>query len=88
MNAHAEPKVSVEKPLELWRQDPTDADLWHHESKLIVNTAALIERGSYVDLLLVCGTTEETRNAVLEAVALTDTETAFVKAREQATKGL
>lgn len=35
------------KKREVWVQDPVDSDLWHHESGLIVNTAALEERSAY-----------------------------------------
>jgi hypothetical protein len=39
------------KEREIWYQDPVDNDLWHHESGLIVNTAALEERQAYYTII-------------------------------------
>lgn len=36
---------------EIWYQDSQDADLWHGEQGLIVNTAALNERETYYKVL-------------------------------------
>lgn len=39
------------KPVETWLQDDQDPDLWHHACGLIVNSAALDERGTYYRLV-------------------------------------
>lgn len=41
------------KPVETWRQDDSDPDLWHHASGIIVNTAALEERTFYYRVIRV-----------------------------------
>ena len=35
------------KPVEVWRRIDDESDLWHNESGIIVNTAALDERGRF-----------------------------------------
>jgi len=43
---------SVLSKTELWRRDPKDKDLWHGESGLILNTAALQERKAYYNVVI------------------------------------
>ena len=38
---------------EIWRQDVLDADLWHGNKGVIVNSAALQEREVYFEILKV-----------------------------------
>jgi hypothetical protein len=35
------------KQVEVWRQDESDPDLWHHANGLMINSAALVEREAY-----------------------------------------
>ena len=35
------------KPAEIWRQDESDPEMWHHASGIIVNTPALEERARF-----------------------------------------
>ena len=46
----------VSKPTEVWRQDADEPDLWHGDSGVIVNSAALREREAYFDLTRVSAT--------------------------------
>ena len=39
------------KPTELWRQLPDEPDLWHGENGVILNSAALLEREFYFDIV-------------------------------------
>ena len=45
------PQLETLRPLELWKQDVTDTDLWHHAGGLIVNKAALDERQGYFNIV-------------------------------------
>ena len=38
---------------ELWQQDYQDQDLWHNEQGIMINTAALVEREAYFDIIRV-----------------------------------
>lgn len=40
-------------PTETWYQDARDADLWHGDYGLIVNTAALDQRAVYFEVIRV-----------------------------------
>gem|GEM_PF-4060356 len=44
------------KPLEVWRQDSGDPELWHHANGLIINTAALVERETYFNIVRIRAT--------------------------------
>lgn len=50
--AQSDPKP-LPKPLEAWRQDEHDSDLWHGKNGTIINTAALIEREFFFDVVRV-----------------------------------
>lgn len=41
------------RPTEVWYQDTDSPDLWHGDNGVIVNTAALDERGFYFNVLRV-----------------------------------
>lgn len=41
------------KPSEVWYQDNDSLDLWHGDNGVIINTAALDERGFYYNILRV-----------------------------------
>jgi len=41
------------RPSEVWYQDADSPDLWHGDNGVIVNTAALEERGFYFNVLRV-----------------------------------
>jgi hypothetical protein len=45
------PQLETLRPLELWKQDAGNTDLWHHAGGLIVNTAALDERQEYFNIV-------------------------------------
>lgn len=45
------------KPVETWRQLPSDPDLWHHHNGVIVNSAALAEREYFYTVIRI-GLTE------------------------------
>jgi hypothetical protein len=47
------PHVDRLRPIETWRQDPSDLDLWHHQQGLIVNSEALSERETFYRVLRV-----------------------------------
>lgn len=47
------PTVAALRPIETWRQDPSDLDLWHHQHGLIVNSAALAEREAFYRVIRV-----------------------------------
>ncbi len=50
-----EEQSSTLRPVEIWRQDPSDPELWHGREGLIVNTAALLEREYYFSIIRVSG---------------------------------
>lgn len=43
--------TKLNKTIEIWRQDNETQDLWHNENNLIINTAALLERESYFEIV-------------------------------------
>lgn len=45
------PNAPHRKPIETWRRDALEPDLWYASNGVIVNTAALIEREFYVDVV-------------------------------------
>lgn len=45
------PGVMAFRPLEVWRQDPQDDDLWHGDNGVIVNGAALRQREAFFDVV-------------------------------------
>ena len=45
------PTTPHRKPIETWRRDTLEPDLWHAADGVIVNTAALVEREFYVDVV-------------------------------------
>ncbi len=46
-------RLEQAKPLEVWRQDASDPDLWHHANGLIVNASALEERAKFYSVVRV-----------------------------------
>ncbi|MCA9837309.1 MAG: hypothetical protein KC422_10340 [Trueperaceae bacterium] len=54
--AHYFRRLSLERndqrlKTETWYQDPQDADLWHGEHGLMVNSSALLERETYYKII-------------------------------------
>jgi hypothetical protein len=39
------------RSIEIWRQDPDNADLWHAAHGVIINTSALNEREAYFEIV-------------------------------------
>ncbi|UCH25420.1 MAG: hypothetical protein JSV66_16040 [Trueperaceae bacterium] len=55
------PRFETLRPLELWKQDATDTDLWHHPAGLIVNTAALDQREDYFNIVRIHARVQHTK---------------------------
>ncbi len=43
--------TNLNKKIEIWRQDNETQDLWHGENNLIINTSALNERETYLEIM-------------------------------------
>jgi len=39
------------KHIEIWRQDNASQDLWHGDNNVMINTAALLEREAYFEVI-------------------------------------
>ncbi|CAN5810678.1 hypothetical protein BH24DEI2_BH24DEI2_11150 [soil metagenome] len=48
------------KPTELWRQLPDEPNLWEGEHGVLINTAALRERETFLDVTRVAATSFDT----------------------------